>query len=147
MVVKATLEKLQQAGHEHRECVVLWLGRQQAGTIDVERVFVPPQEAAADFFHIPPEGIVALFSHLRDLRLMVAAQVHAHPAEAFHSLAEDTWAIVRHVGALSLVLPFFGLHTTLETFMDDAAVFMLCIDNRWRCVLPSQVSRYYRVQP
>jgi len=36
---------------------------------------------------------------------MVAAQVHSHPDEAFHSKGDDEWAIVRHEGALSIVVP------------------------------------------
>lgn len=146
-IVRVTVEELQQAGHAHRERVVLWLGRQKADTIAVETVFGPIQEAAQDYFHIPRVGMVALLAHLREYRLMVAAQVHSHPDNAFHSRADDAWAIVRHVGALSLVLPFFGLQTSVETFVHDAAVFELLPDNHWYQVPSSQVPSRYRVQP
>ena len=71
-------------------------------------------------FHIPPEGMTALYAELRHKRLMVAAQVHSHPQEAFHSKADDRWAIVRHEGALSLVVPHFAQATTLDRFLETS---------------------------
>jgi hypothetical protein len=62
---------------------------------------------------------------------MIAAQVHSHPREAFHSSADDAWAIVRHLGALSLVVPDFGLKTNVSTFRDHTKVFCLAGNNRW----------------
>ena len=53
------------------------------------------------------------------------AQVHSHPGEAFHSPADDRWAIPRQVGALSIVLPFFAAGISEETFFEQAAVFTL----------------------
>ena len=59
-------------------------------------MYRPQQRAAADMFHIPPDSMAALRANLRRNRVMVAAQVHWHPREAFHSLADDHWTIVRH---------------------------------------------------
>jgi len=36
------------------------------------------------------------------------AQVHSHPTEAYHSEADDRFAIVTAEGGLSLVVPNFG---------------------------------------
>ena len=107
------------------ECVVLWLGRREEETILVTEVFLPRQNAEADYFHIPRLGMEELLSYLRANRLMVAAQVHTHPGEAFHSEADDRWAIVRHRGALSLVVPRFCRETSAATFYDDALVFQI----------------------
>ena len=74
--------------------------RWSAAPVIVE-AYVPEQEAEVDYFHIPPSGMMALMAHLRERRLGLAAQVHSHPARAFHSLADDKWAIVRHEGAMS----------------------------------------------
>jgi proteasome lid subunit RPN8/RPN11 len=142
-IVRTTIEELQHAGRVHQERVVLWLGRREANVVTVQRVFVPIQEAAHDYFHIPREGMAALLTDLRQSRLQVAAQVHSHPHEAFHSQADDRWAIIRHVGALSLVVPSFGLQTTIETFVDDAAVYELLPDNQWHHVPVTRVLRCY----
>jgi len=47
---------------------------------------------------------VWLFEHHEQL----AAQVHSHPTEAYHSETDDTYPIVTVRGGLSLVVPDFG---------------------------------------
>lgn len=130
-VVDTTLTYLREAGARGCECVVLWLGRQRDGELVVEQAYRPLHYAKADMFHIPREGMVALHAELRRSRLMVAAQVHSHPYEAFHSSADDRWAIVRHEGALSLVVPDFGAHTHLENFLEDTKVFRFSAAAEW----------------
>ena len=145
-VAAQTLRELRRAGADNRERVVLWLGARSGNSVNVSEAFVPLQEADEDYFWIPPRGMSELLSHLRQNRLMTAAQVHSHPEHAFHSEADDRWAIVRHEGALSLVVPFFGLNTTEESFVGDAAVFQLSKSNSWLEVPPESVHRRYRIE-
>jgi proteasome lid subunit RPN8/RPN11 len=145
--VERTLLCLHDAGRRSKESVVLWLGRLETDKVAITEVYMPAQEAASDFFRIPREGISALIRYLRERGLMVAAQVHTHPSVAFHSAADDRWAIVRHAGALSLVLPYFGLRTTASTFTKDAVVFRLSEDNRWVRVPFAGVEGCYGVRP
>src|SRR5437763_954318 len=119
-LVETTLARLRDAGQRHCECVVLWLGQRDGQLISIEDAYLPPQTAKADMFHITPAGMTALQAELRRRRFMVAAQVHSHPREAFHSKADDRWAIVRHEGALSLVVPNFAIDTTLSNFLDQS---------------------------
>jgi hypothetical protein len=122
-LIVETVEHLRASAR--RERVVLWLGRRHADRVRVHEVYVPIQETDADYFRIPSDGMAALFDHMRSVRLMVAAQVHTHPREAFHSPADDRWAIVRHQGGLSLVVPRFCQTTTEASFVDDAEVYQL----------------------
>lgn len=138
-VLATTLDHLREAGTRGCECIVLWLGRPANGTIQVEEAYVPPHDAREDMFHIPPTSMDALYTYLRKRRLMVAAQVHSHPHEAFHSLADDRWAIIRHEGALSLVLPDFAAHTTPLNFRDEAKVFRFSDTAEWDEVARSEV--------
>lgn len=146
-VVAASLDVLQEAGAGRRECVVLWLGRRAATEIRVVQAYRPVQIAAQDYFRLPRESIAALFDVLRAQELMVAAQVHTHPAQAFHSAADDQWAIVRHVDALSLVLPYFATDTRVSSFFDHSAVFRLSPQNNWCEVAGTDVARYLRGVP
>lgn len=130
-VIDQTLGYLQAAGISRQECVVLWLGRRQSDYIEVTGVICPMQRAKADMFQIPPTSMREIMGRLRENRLMIAAQVHSHPEQAFHSRADDTWAIIRHVGAVSIVIPYFASKTTPSTFMKDAATFTLTAENRW----------------
>lgn len=137
--IASTLGHLREAGARHQECVVLWLGRPSTRGIEVASAYRPEQRAAADMFHIPPESMGALRALLRRDRVMVAAQVHSHPHEAFHSQADDRWAIVRHVGALSLVVPEFAAYTRVETFLEHTKVFRFSSSAHWREVSAAEV--------
>lgn len=145
--IGATLAELKAVGLRRSECVVLWLGRRNMDAIDIVEVLKPEQIADLDYFVIPESSMDALMKHLRTERLMIAAQVHTHPKKAFHSIADDKWAIVRHAGALSLVLPFFAQNTEMKSFLDRAAIFSLSPENEWVEVLHSGVARVLRILP
>lgn len=129
--ISETLDHLKAAGKRRSECVVLWLGRRGAEGIVVEKVWCPPHRAGRAFFEFSEEAMTVMFAELRKSRQMIAAQVHSHPMEAFHSAADDHWAIVRHEGALSLVIPYFARHTFTNSFVADMAAFVLTSDDAW----------------
>lgn len=129
--IAQTLKTLQRSGQRRHEGIVFWLGRRTSERIDITEVYEPAHEAKADYFHIPPRSMQLLQKELRTKRLMIAAQVHSHPMEAFHSRADDTWAVIRHVGAVSIVLPYFAANTSTDSFFEDAAIFQLNETNRW----------------
>jgi len=138
-IVEETLQYLLRGGERNCETVVLWLGRRGGPAEPVEQVYRPDQEVDVDYFRIPSEAVRTLMGHLRLNRLQVLCQVHSHPGEAFHSKADDKWAIVRHVGALSLVVPYFARRTTLPTFFEDTATYKLDQEDRWIEVPTEQV--------
>lgn len=131
-VVDETLASLRRAGDRRAEGVVLWLGRKETRGNVVSEAYVPEQETACDYFRILPPAMVALLAHLGDTGTFIVAQVHSHPREAFHSKADDTWAIVRHLGALSLVVPHFARGTTVDNFIRQIAAFRLSATNAWQ---------------
>jgi len=137
-----TIDLLRQAGSQ--ECVLLWLGLREDGVQRIIDVYKPLQEASRDYFEIPRQGMAALMDRLRSKHLYVVSQVHTHPELAFHSPADDKWAIVRHAGALSIVLPFFAESTTVGNFLEEAAVFQLDTLNRWNEVAFEDV--HYQLQ-
>jgi hypothetical protein len=139
--LRATIDALRSAGARQLEGIVLWLGRRSAGEIEVQEAYVPEHAAGPRHFHIPPLGMVALLERLAETGTLVAAQVHSHPFEAFHSDADDDHAVVRHVGALSIVLPDFAQRTSPASFLADAAVFMLDRRNVWSEVPRQDVAR------
>lgn len=127
------------------ECVVLWLGKRDCDVIKVHTVYLPKQLADYDYFHIPEESMAKLLKFLRQNRLMVAAQVHTHPDIAFHSAADDRWAIIRHIGGLSLVVPHFATTTSLENFITNTAVFKFNERNIWEAVPKNLIQHHYKV--
>lgn len=131
-MLEETLGLLRDGGRLRNERVALWLAPATAtGAATLKEVYEPYQEAARDYFHLPPESLRALMARLKAGRLKVAAQIHTHPNEAFHSKADARWAIVRHVGALSLVLPRFAATTTVATFVEEVKTYELSETGEW----------------
>jgi hypothetical protein len=130
-ILEDTLGRLREGGRLRHERVALWLAPAVAGAATLREVYEPHQETAKDYFHLPSESLRALMFRLRAGRLKVAAQIHTHPGEAFHSKADAKWAIVRHVGALSLVLPRFAATTTVANFLDQVKIYALSEANEW----------------
>jgi proteasome lid subunit RPN8/RPN11 len=130
-IVESTVTSLRKAGDRQSEGVVLWLACGTPNGRLVTEAYVPEQEASHDFFRIPPESMAALLAHLGQTGSLIAAQVHSHPEEAFHSEADDRWAIVRHVGALSIVVPYFAKQISVGNFLGQVAMFRLNDANQW----------------
>lgn len=143
--IRETITRFREAGE--RECVLLWLGCKDGTAQSIAEVYQPIQESSADYFEIPREGMAALMQHLREKGLFVVSQVHTHPFEAFHSPTDDRWAIVRHIGALSIVLPHFAKSTTLENFLKQSATFQLDASNKWKELSQLQLKRRLRIKP
>lgn len=143
--IDETLRILRASGERNSEGIVLWLGRRGPDGISVERVWCPPHRAGALFFEIPEAAMAQLFTELRGARQMIAAQVHSHPREAFHSQADDDLAVVRHVGALSLVVPYFARGTDVDSFPEDTANFVLTADNEWEEILSEELLTHLKI--
>lgn len=143
--IEQTLLHLKDAGARSQECVVLWLGKREGEATHITSCYRPLQRAKMDQFHIPPEGMAALQGVMRSERLMVAAQVHSHPNLAFHSKADDTWAIVRHEGALSLVVPRFAVDTFPGNFMQQTKTYRFSGRASWDEVTSEQMATCLRI--
>jgi proteasome lid subunit RPN8/RPN11 len=143
--IRETITVLREAGS--KECVLLWLGRREPASQRIVEVYKPLQESEIDYFEIPRAGMAELMANLKAKSLYVVAQVHTHPCEAFHSPTDDRWAIVRHVDALSIVLPHFAKSTTVENFRKQSAVFYLSRANQWTLVKPRNLSRRFQIVP
>ncbi|MCJ2086726.1 Mov34/MPN/PAD-1 family protein [Methylobacterium sp. E-005] len=137
-ILADTIRILQAGGERREERVVLWLAPMaHEGATRVVEVYEPGQVADFDYFRLPPESMRTLMAYLRAGRLRLVAQVHSHPGYAYHSEADDSWAIVRQLGGLSLVLPRFARTTTPLNFTEQAMTYELTPENRWTQV-PSQ---------
>jgi len=112
------------------ERVILWLGHQTAA-FEVREIFMPLQITRRRQFTVTPDGMRELYEKIKASRLQVVAQLHTHPQQAFHSQADDDWAIVRHLNAYSIVLPDFCQDIDIGSFHQNAATFVLTIENEW----------------
>jgi Prokaryotic homologs of the JAB domain len=107
------LRGMQQLGQHGCELLVLWLGDIDAnGYATVRNAFVPKQKPIAGEdgvgYFVTGETLFHLNRGLSETGLRLIAQVHSHPTVAYHSEADDRYAIVTADGGLSLVVPNFG---------------------------------------
>ncbi|HKW76646.1 MAG TPA: Mov34/MPN/PAD-1 family protein [Terriglobales bacterium] len=111
-VITTTLRVLQVFGAQGCEGMVLWVGELTEGSAHITRAVVPLQrpiksEDGVGYF-IESQTLFELNQKLSETGLRLIAQVHSHPGEAYHSAADDRYAIVTSEGGLSLVVPDFG---------------------------------------
>lgn len=112
VVIDATLETLRRFGEHHLEGLVLWVGNVNETRAYVTKMIVPEQQPVSDErgvgYFVSGETLFFLNKTLAETGLHLIAQVHSHPSEAYHSEADDRYAIVTAEGGLSLVVPDFG---------------------------------------
>jgi hypothetical protein len=131
-IIQETLELLRRGGARGEERVALWLsGAAPRTPARVLEIYEPDQIAEVDYFRLPPASMRALMAHLTATRRRIIAQIHTHPGRAYHSTVDAEWAIVRHVGALSLVLPKFAASTTPANFLRQVKIYEYSAEGAW----------------
>ncbi len=143
-ILGRTCALLRARGETGHELLVLWLGRVDSGAATVLHAVAPTQEALRSEdgvgYFVSGETLFELNKLLSETKLRLIAQVHSHPSEAFHSSADDRFAVVTTDGGFSLVAPDFAAG---EPF-DQWAMYRLVL-GRWRHVAGAEMSRTLRV--
>ena len=110
-VAERTEHALQVAGKGGYELFVIWTGNRDGNVFRVADGHVPKQTSARTkkglLVTIEGEALHKLNVWLFEQEQELAAQVHAHPTDAFHSGTDDTYPIVTTLGGLSLVVADF----------------------------------------
>ena len=112
-VLTATIDALRGMSKGQRESIVLWSGRiVSEERARVVRLLIPRQNTGRLHFNVPLRERMQLIADLASANELALVQLHTHPQRAFHSEADDQLAIIKHVGALSVVVPEFGSRWT-----------------------------------
>lgn len=111
-VVHKTEHSLIKAGRRGYERFVLWSGVIVDEIAHVHTTHIPRQTAykTSDglLVRVPGEALHELNVWLYENDEALVAQIHAHPANAYHSETDDTYPIVTTLGGLSIVVPDFA---------------------------------------
>jgi len=113
-IIAQMLKTMREFGSHGWEVLVLWLGEIEpsTGRAHVTQAYVPKQKAISNEdgvgYFVDGETLFQLNRDLSETGLRLIAQVHSHPRKAYHSEADDRYAIVTAEGGLSLVVPNFG---------------------------------------
>lgn len=110
-VIAHTERHLRQAGGRGLEQFVLWSGFLNDTVFTVRTAHVPRQTSyrleSGLMVRVDGDALHALNTWLYEHQEMMAAQVHAHPTNAFHSDTDDAFPIVTAEGSLSIVAADF----------------------------------------
>ena len=99
------------------EVFAIWVASRQetnqAGVAEITRCIVPEQKPGVSqsgvWVHIAGQELqrIQLDNYQRRERSIV--QLHTHPgADVQMSMLDREWEIVRHIGALSIIVPYYG---------------------------------------
>jgi hypothetical protein len=108
-LAQRTQHELRTASDERREAIVLWAGRPAGqGTALISHLLLPAFESDFDRLVIPPPVRHELATWLRHERLIVFADLHDHPHEAFLSEADVVAPFSSKDGFYAVVIPDFA---------------------------------------
>jgi hypothetical protein len=145
-ILEQSVRALREKGEGVREAVILWQGRVlSATTAEITRLHVPEQDTGSHHFDVPLQERLRILTEISQAREFILVQLHTHPEEAFHSKADDRMAITKHTGAISVVVPDFGLRWTGD--FAQTSVHMHLGGARWRKLPEAEVRDLFEVVP
>ena len=133
-ILSETIDFLREVGVKGFEGFVLWTGQlSDPHTFRFGHAIVPEQRAmmTESGLLVTVEG-KALFEVNKAAHThneILAAQIHSHPTDAYHSSTDDAFPLVTLVGALSVVVPNFGKNALRD--IDLWAWYRLSKRGKW----------------
>lgn len=125
-------KKLQISGAKGFEFLALCAGNKNGKEFYITDILYPKQylqkSAFGLSFHVEGEELERIGDWLYKNQKSLIAQVHSHPAEAYHSEADDNNAIITKVGGFSIVVPNFG---NSDINFEGSAIYRLFPDSGW----------------
>jgi hypothetical protein len=128
--LQTTLDFLRRQGARDEEGVVFWPGRLDGDICRISAPIIPRQVTTTVSFRIPTDEVFRILREISEASMVIPIQVHSHPEEACHSIADDTGALVRHVGALSIVAPYWAAFDDLD-FFEQTETFRMNGKGTW----------------
>lgn len=113
-IVETTDKYLSISREEGVEVVVYWSGKKEASGLVVRKVWFPAQTSSPRSFAVGQDALFELNFGLYRLGHELVGQVHTHPSIAFHSETDDENAVSLQSGAISAVVPSFGLYSVSD---------------------------------
>ena len=108
-VLPGTQELLRTGSDGRRESLVLWAGRPTDDGVLISHVIAPDFDSDYDRLDVSGSARAEVASFLRRGRLLVFADLHTHPTEAFLSLADQISPYSTLTGFHAIVIPNFAL--------------------------------------
>lgn len=151
MLSQENLEKaykfLRYAGTKGVEGICLFAGHMKESSFIIKETIIPIQKG-----YIMEQGLMyAVESNelhnlnvwLYENKMQLIAQIHSHPREAYHSLADDRYPIVDSYGGISIVVPDFA---SGEVSLFDTAIYRLSLSKTWDKLTNQEVKSLFIIK-
>jgi hypothetical protein len=130
--INMVYEHLRKAGESGMEGVALWAGSAVESFFVVGTAIIPRQIASrlddGLLYSVEGDELYRINVWLYNNDMTLVAQLHSHPAEAYHSETDDAFPIVAVLGGISIVIPWFAAY---PFDLSDWAVFRLKEHSGW----------------
>jgi hypothetical protein len=128
-LLREALTHLRICGKQRNECVC-WLTGPLSIAGVVDQVLHPRHTASPVAYEIDQRWLNDTFIALAHWGRELRAQIHSHPASAYHSGTDDAFPAVATLGFLSIVVTDFARAEDLQ----NAHVAQLAADGSWSSV-------------
>ncbi len=147
-VIKPLEQHLYNTGLERREEAALLAGYIVGKSTGlVTTVVLPYTESHSGGCTLPNDITARCFDIIRRRGQLVLAQVHSHPARAFHSLTDDEWAFSDSPGLFSLVVPCFGRYGLRNILTNGVGIYERLTNGDWYPLDQSEIERRFNIIP
>jgi hypothetical protein len=112
LAIEQAHEFLRSVGEEEFEAVALFGGLIDGAVARITTTITPVQKTYKTeyglMYRVEGMELHRINKWLHENKLLLLAQIHSHPTEAYHSEMDDEYTIVSTVGGLSIVVPDFA---------------------------------------
>ena len=144
--VDAVYEEFRNTGQQGFERVALFAGEKKGVEFSVTHLLYPKQQLLRGpnglSFHVDGDELERIGEWLYQQSYSLVSQIHSHPAEAYHSEADDELAIITTFGGLSIVVPDYGFS---DQSFEHSAFYRLLPDTGWTALSPIQISSLIKI--
>lgn len=132
LAITTVRNHLQHMGRHGLEGFALWAGTRNGDSFTVTHPVIPRQRGIRT-----DSGVCVVLESgelhrlnvwLYQNSLSLVAQIHSHPAEAYHSETDDSLPVATAVGSFSLVVPYFAMR---PFSIAGCAVYRLSTSAEW----------------
>jgi proteasome lid subunit RPN8/RPN11 len=107
-ILDITQQQLRSVSAGVRESMVVWAGQPLAAGAVITHVITPEVRSTRDHLTMPSATRAELAMYLRQEGLLLLADLHTHPAEAFLSCADQARPLSTRPGFYAIVVPDFA---------------------------------------
>lgn len=137
-ILDDTIVFLRRAGAEGFEGFVLWAGVEiSQQRFEFRSLLIPDQRSMVTehglLVTVEGEALFRINKAVHNRGEILAAQVHSHPTDAYHSSTDDALPLVTILGGLSIVIPDFARHAPQD--IERWAWFRLTKQAQWEPAL------------